>query len=168
MFKKRWKIFRWSVPAWLVIACLFTTVIAVAAFLTALTGVINITASGGVNVAFSDHTCTIQNGMGQIDTCTLTDGNLLYEASGLDDESALRFNVHVTNNDSMSAFLYLTVPLAEDIDGVSQIDVNVGTGYELIAGNAIDLTMYIYLADLQPFQAVDPLNFQFAFSDLVP
>jgi len=168
MLKRRVKIFKWSVPIWSLLA-LFVVGVAVASFVTAITGTADLEATGGVDVEFSGHSCAMQAGIGTIDTCTLSpEGILVIEASGLDDDSAVKFDVHVTNNDAVSAYFSMLMPLAVDVDGVSEIDVNLPADYELVSAGEVDLTMYIYLAELTPNQIVDTINFQFIFSDEVP
>ena len=168
MLKKKIRIFKWSAPVWSLLA-LFIVGVAAAAFLVSITGSADLTAAGGADVSFASPECAVQVGAGQIDTCTLVDGILTIEASQLDDEARVRVNIHTTNNDLvLPAYFSMTMPDASAIDGVSEIDVNLPHGYELVAAGEVDITMYIYLADLVPQQVVDTINFEFVWTGTTP
>ena len=167
MLKKKIRIFKWSLPVWSLLA-LFIVGVAAAAFLTAITGNVSMSATGSLDIVFDAEACGVTAGMGQIDTCTLVDGVATIDASGLNNDSIVLFTVYVENFDVASGFLNLSIPDPASIDGVSEITTSYPAGCEIPTGFRGPLNMFIYLADLLPNQTVDTVTFQYGFSADAP
>lgn len=165
--KRMVKIGKRSVPLWVILVSLFIVTAAVAGFLSAITGSADLVAGSGVQVNMLP-TCTMQAGLGQIDTCEDVAGMWVIEASELDNDAIIKFNIAVENVDTVPAYFVHTLPLAGDIDGVSEFDLNVPDGWMLDVGVPANITLYIHLADLVQLQVVDTINFQFGFTAISP
>ena len=164
------KIFKRTIPLYLVVAVLAVVTIAAAAFLTSILATMNLEAGSGVDVEFSEFTCNLSGSIGGVITeCSLVDGIATISANELDNESVLKIDALMANLDTVPAYFHGVVPDAATIDGVSEFDLNVPEGWELGVGvSGLHLTFYTYLYDLQPNQIVDPIVVEFSFTDIAP
>ena len=167
MFRKKWKIFKWSVPIWVVVACLVLGVVGgIAAFSALLSASVDITAQD-LDASFENLACVLQgDGEGSVDTCTMSAGIATIEVTGVTNNTVVHLDLIARNDDLIVTYNLGFTPPGTLPDGVSAITCDSeGTDCDIAVllpdsgGRAIDVD--IELGTLVASQVID--NFSLAF-----
>jgi len=160
------KIFKRSIPLWIVVVTLLTiTGIAAAVFLNILAGDVQMQARTGPVGVFRFIECRIEAGAGTMDSAELVDHSLTAAASGLDDTSQIYCAVGYTA-DAGGVSQTLTVQLPDPLpDAISEVSMTNGTGTVFSPGLEKVIYMIIHLENLTPSELVDDFQFEYQFSE---
>jgi hypothetical protein len=166
-FKRRVKIFGVSVPTSLIVILALTS-LAIAGFLAALTGTVEMTARSGPDVTFANLACNQPSGeYGTITTCDLTAGVITVAMTGVDQNTQLKIAVEATNNGSGALDVHWTSP---SLDGISRFDCQTDSaeacdGDVLNPAETEDYWWYVETGNIVADQHIAPLGFTLEFED---